>query len=125
MSDQPLREWQAGYYDGHACSFGKGDWQQGVDETDFKGVGCAVGVGMEAKTEYTRPIAWDLKKGKELIRTVRFDSRFIEVSGRRYKVCGSNSDDVGGSFLLASIETGEFRWVNGKVIRGWLDKEAV
>lgn len=78
---------------------------------------------METDIEYTKPVAWDLKKGKDVIRTVHFTSRFIEVLGRRYKVCGSDSKDDDGAHLLANVDTNEWRWVNGKVIRVWLDME--
>jgi len=69
---------------------------------------------------YTVPIAHDIKKGKQVIRTVLLASRFIEVGGKRYKSCGVDSSTDAGSYLLASIETGEFRWVSGDVIRGWM-----
>ena len=75
---------------------------------------------MKQTIEYSKPVAWDLKKGKEVIRTVNFTSRFIEVLGRRYKVCGTADDDL---HLLTNVETNEWRWVNGKVIRAWLDAE--
>ena len=78
---------------------------------------------MKETIEYTKPVAWDLKKGKEVIRTVTVLSRFIEIRGMYYKVCGTDSEEVGGSHLLCNIATNDWRWVKGTVIRLWIDVE--
>jgi len=74
---------------------------------------------------YLRPIAWDLRKGKVLHRTVRFDSLYTLICGRRYKICASANTSADGSHLLHNVDTGEWRWVQGKLIREWIDSETV
>lgn len=72
-------------------------------------------------TVYLSPIPHDIKSGKRIIKTVRFDSRFFEVKGKRYMICSSGSDDPSGSYCIANVDTGEFRTISGDVIRKWLD----
>ena len=79
---------------------------------------------MKGIIEYTKPVALDLKKGREVVRTVMINGRYIEVMGRYYKVCGTDLSNTEGSHLLCNMATNEWRWVSGSVIRVWVDRES-
>ena len=72
-------------------------------------------------TNYLPPVRWDLKRGKSILKTVRFESRYMSVAGKRYTVAGTDGDNDDFSYCLTSVETGECRFVKGSVIRKWLD----
>ena len=84
---------------------------------------------MGAKTEwrdevYMKPIAWNYNKGTKQVRTVRFGGLYFEVLGKRYLCCGTRLDNLDGTYLLKNMDTGEFRWIGGGVIRDWLDEDS-
>lgn len=74
---------------------------------------------------FTSVIAWDIRRGSTIVRTVRFEGIWILIGGNRYKVCGSAWSESDGEHILENVDSGDWRLVRGSSIRGWLDREAV
>lgn len=75
--------------------------------------------------QFTSVISWDIRKGSTIVRAVRFMTFHILLSENRYRVCGSDWSVADGNHLLKNLSSGEYRWVRGVVVRGWLDREVV
>ena len=56
------------------------------------------------------------------LKTVYFESRFIQIGEKRYEVYGSEAKGDDTLFYLRNIDTNEKRDVLGTTIRQWVDR---
>ncbi len=72
---------------------------------------------------YKPPIPYDAVLSRNThLKTVSFESRFIQIGTKRYEVYGSESSGDDTLHYLRNVDTNDKRDVLGTTIRQWVDK---